>query len=107
MVGVGGAGLNGGFAAEWIIAVLPMNEGYAVFSNDAGHEVSEDNAKWAFGHPEKIADYGYRANHVGTVTTKAVIAEQRRDGYRLPSVCRSWRQTPDVSRLGGHCSLGG
>lgn len=74
MLGVGGAGLNGGFAAEWFIAILPMNEGYAVFATDAGHEFIEDNAKWALGQPEKIKDYGYRANHVGTLATKAVLA---------------------------------
>lgn len=73
MLGVGGAGLNGGFVAEWFIAVTPMNEGYAVFSTDAGHDSAEDG-KWAFGQPEKIKDYGYRANHVGAIAAKAIIA---------------------------------
>lgn len=74
MLGIGGAGLNGGFAAEWFIAVPPMNEGYAIFVTDAGHEPLEDDAKWALGQPEKIKDYGYRASHVGMVATRAVIA---------------------------------
>lgn len=74
MLGLGGAGLNGGFAAEWFLAGPPMNDGYAIFVTDAGHETIEDNGKWAFGQPEKIKDYAYRANHVGTVATKAVVA---------------------------------
>ncbi len=93
MLGIGGAGLNGGVAAEWFMAVPPMNEGYAIFVTDAGHEFIEDDAKWALGQPEKVKDYAYRANHQGTLATKAVIGSY-------------YRQSPKRSYFHG-CSNGG
>lgn len=49
-----------------------VRRGYATASTDTGH-VSTDQW-WGIGHPEKIADYLYRAKHVTTVAAKAVIA---------------------------------
>jgi feruloyl esterase len=46
--------------------------GYATASTDTGHKTSD--AWWAVGHPEKAADYLYRAKHVTTVAAKGVIA---------------------------------
>ena len=45
---------------------------YAVASSDTGHIGNE--AQWGAGHPEKVADFGWRAVHRSTVTAKAVIA---------------------------------
>ena len=49
-----------------------VRRGYATASTDTGHK-STDNF-WAVGHPEKAADYLYRAKHVTTVAAKSVIA---------------------------------
>jgi feruloyl esterase len=49
-----------------------VRRGYATASTDTGHKNSE--SFWAVGHPEKAADYLYRAKHVTTVAAKAIIA---------------------------------
>ena len=49
-----------------------VRRGYATASTDTGHKNTED--WWAVGHPEKAADYLYRAKHVTTVAAKAIIA---------------------------------
>jgi feruloyl esterase len=45
---------------------------YAAANTDAGHERS--GGEFIPGHPEKLIDYGYRANHEMTVKVKAIIA---------------------------------
>src|SRR5438046_9718649 len=49
-----------------------LTRGYATASTDTGHVASD--TWWAIGHPEKAADYLYRAKHVVTVAAKAAIA---------------------------------
>jgi Tannase and feruloyl esterase len=49
-----------------------LRRGYATASTDTGH-LSADQW-WAIGHPEKAADYLYRAKHVTTVAAKAIVA---------------------------------
>ena len=52
-----------------------LREGYATASTDTGHKSAETpGASFAFGHPEKLIDYGYRAVHEMTVVSKALIA---------------------------------
>ena len=46
--------------------------GYAASSTDTGHH--EGDAKWAFGHPERIVDFGYRAVHEMAQKSKAIVA---------------------------------
>jgi pimeloyl-ACP methyl ester carboxylesterase len=72
MLGFGGGGFNGSLTIDGLVLTKPVNDGYAALSTDAGHDVGE-GAKWALGHPEKIVDFGHRANHVGTVAAKAII----------------------------------
>lgn len=45
---------------------------YAVASTDTGH--TGNDAQWGARHPEKVADFGWRAVHELTLTAKAVIA---------------------------------
>ena len=45
--------------------------GYATASTDTGHLQSD--AWWAVGHPERATDYLFRAKHVVTVASKAII----------------------------------
>ena len=49
-----------------------LRRGYATASTDTGHR--SDDQWWAVGHPEKAADYLYRAKHVTTVAAKAIVA---------------------------------
>jgi feruloyl esterase len=75
MLGIGGAGFNGGFAAEWFVLIKPVNQGYAAVSADAGHDFAEGSGKWAFRHPEKIVDFSSRANYLAAAVGKAVVTE--------------------------------
>lgn len=53
-----------------------LSQGYAVASNDTGHDSSTASGKggrFALGHPEKLIDYAYRANHLMTLHAKSII----------------------------------
>ncbi|MFZ0958410.1 MAG: tannase/feruloyl esterase family alpha/beta hydrolase [Candidatus Sulfotelmatobacter sp.] len=67
---------NGGFAGEfnyWLLALSVFN-GYASAATDTGHSANVGDATWAKGHPEKIAEFGYRAIHLMTVRSKEILA---------------------------------
>jgi feruloyl esterase len=70
---------------------LELMRNYAVASSDTGHVGNE--AQWGAGHPEKVADFGWRAVHQTTVTAKALIA-----GF--------YSANPRYSYFNG-CSMGG
>jgi hypothetical protein len=68
---------NGGFAGSIRYDSMrnPLIAGSAVASTDDGHDapaVGPTSGDWAFGHPEKIIDHGYRAVHLTAVTAKAL-----------------------------------
>jgi feruloyl esterase len=65
---------NGGWTGSISPSALATGlvRGYATAMSDLGHEGS--SAEFALGHPEKLIDYGYRAAHEMTVTTKAIVA---------------------------------
>jgi Tannase and feruloyl esterase len=70
---------NGGFAGfiRYDSMRNPLLGGSAVASTDDGHEgpaIGPTAGDWAFGHPEKIIDYGYRAVHLTAVAAKAITA---------------------------------
>src|SRR6266403_1184344 len=66
---------NGGFAGEIAYQQLGIgvSQGYAMAGTDAGHSGSAVEANWALGHPEKVADYGYRGIHEMTRVAKAAV----------------------------------
>lgn len=80
LYGAGGGGFSGGLAIDGIVLTDPVNEGYAGITTDAGHDHSEE-VVWALNHPQKIADFGNKANHLGAVAAKAIIAGY----YRAPA----------------------
>jgi feruloyl esterase len=52
-----------------------LQKGYAAASTDTGHDgEGGGGARFALGHPEKLADYAYRAVHEMTTTSKAIVA---------------------------------
>lgn len=69
-----GAG-NGGFAGSIGYSELggAVAQGDAAAGTDTGHSASFIDARWALGHPEKVADFGYRAIHEMTQTAKALV----------------------------------
>ncbi len=66
---------NGGFAGEIDYGGLgtALGQAYATVATDTGHSGPGVDARWALGHPEKVADFGYRAIHLMTETAKAAI----------------------------------
>ena len=66
---------NGGTAGIISYGALAtgIRRGYATASTDTGH-VSKDSAdsSWALGHPDLVADFGYRGLHVMTENGKAL-----------------------------------
>ena len=66
---------NGGFAGSIDYPELSeaVSKGYAAAATDTGHQADPGDAQWALNHPEKIADFGYRAIHETASHAKAVI----------------------------------
>ncbi len=67
---------NGGYAGSIGFGGLAdaVRNGYATAATDTGHEDKTESAAWALGHPEKIADFGYRAIHETALAAKAIIS---------------------------------
>ncbi len=73
-----GAG-NGGYGGSLMLSSLTMHgsvaKGYASAGTDLGHVGTGDtDAKWALNEPNRITDFGHRANHLTAGFAKAVIA---------------------------------
>ena len=66
---------NGGFAGsiQGLNNEMPqaLRLGYATAGTDTGHQ--EQGGAWAIGHPEKMIDFGYRATHEMTLTSKEIV----------------------------------
>jgi len=66
---VGNGGFNGNIVYQAMAAAL--REGYAAASTDGGHKGG--SASFALGHPEKVADFGYRGIHETALKAKSLI----------------------------------
>jgi Tannase and feruloyl esterase len=66
---------NGGFAGSIGYGGMGGNlrRGYATAATDTGHEGDAEDASWAFHHPEKVTDFGYRGLHETMANAKALI----------------------------------
>jgi feruloyl esterase len=66
---------NGGFAGaiDYSGLATAVAQGYAASDSDTGHKGSAINARWALGHPEKVADFGYRAVHETAEKAKTLV----------------------------------
>jgi len=67
--GVGNGGYQG--SISYTAMATALRKGYATASTDTGH--TGDDMKFGQGHPEKVIDYGYRAIHVMTETSKLIV----------------------------------
>jgi Tannase and feruloyl esterase len=66
---------NGGFAGSinYFALADDLRRGYATAATDTGHQANAEDASWAYRHPEKIVDFGYRALHLTAENAKALI----------------------------------
>jgi hypothetical protein len=66
---------NGGFAGSIGYQALGGNlrRGFATAGSDAGHQAQGQDASWAFGHPEKVKDFGWRAVHLTAERAKEIV----------------------------------
>ncbi len=66
---------NGGFAGSIYYQQLEgyLKRGFVVAGSDAGHQAEATDASWAYGHPEKVKDFGWRAVHLMTERAKQII----------------------------------
>jgi feruloyl esterase len=71
-LGVGNGGFAGSIGYNQFIPYL--KRGFAVAGSDAGHRAEAEDASWAFGHPEKIKDFGWRAVHLTAERGKQIVA---------------------------------
>ena len=71
LLGVG----NGGFAGSIGYRELQsyLQRGFAVAGSDAGHRAEGVDASWAYGHPEKVKDFGWRAVHLTADRAKQIV----------------------------------
>ena len=76
---VGNGAFNGAIAYGAMRTALAR--GYATASTDTGH--TGGSASFALGHPEKVADFGWRAVHEMTVVSKQIVAAYYGNGPRL------------------------
>jgi Tannase and feruloyl esterase len=67
---------NGGFAGTIDFRTLGANvkRGFATAATDTGHQAEAGDASWAYKHPEKVVDFGWRALHLTTDSAKQLIA---------------------------------
>jgi len=66
---------NGGFAGEiWYDQFAGyLKRGFAVAGTDAGHQAEGTDASWAYGHREKVKDFGWRAIHLTAERAKQIL----------------------------------
>jgi feruloyl esterase len=74
---------EGSGASAGAISPGPMGEalggGFATMSTDNGHLIDPNDPlgasgqHWAFGHPEKMVDWAWRALHLSTIGAKAIV----------------------------------
>lgn len=93
-LGVGNFGWAGALMLPGMLT--GVEQGYATATTDTGHDGSTpegSGGRFTLGHPEKLTDYAWRADHLMTVDAKIIIAAY----YDKPPVKSYW--------VG--CSLGG
>lgn len=64
---------NGGYSSALSYAAMAnaLRLGYATAGHDTGHTGTD--MRFGLGHPEKVADYAYRAVHTMTTTAKLLV----------------------------------
>ena len=77
----GNGGYGRGFNVPGGFMIGALNRGYAVAGTDMGHARTVGyDVSWAIGHPEKLKDWAFRANHVTAQNAKAIIRAHYGEG---------------------------
>jgi hypothetical protein len=71
-LGAGNGGIAGSIGYDELSAYLKRN--FAVAGSDAGHQAEATDASWAYQHPEKVKDFGWRAVHLTRVLAAQLIS---------------------------------
>jgi len=71
LLGVGNGGFAGAFGYHEMASYL--KRGFAVAGSNAGHEGEATDASWAWQHPEKVKDFGWRAVHLTAARAKEIL----------------------------------
>ncbi|KAK4542340.1 hypothetical protein LTR36_006796 [Oleoguttula mirabilis] len=66
----GNDGFNGGI--NWLDMASGASYGFASLSTDTGHSSLLMDGSWAYQHPERLVNWGYRAMHGSVVRGKAI-----------------------------------
>jgi feruloyl esterase len=75
LMGFGGAGFDGGLSPGGApLFNQAVERGYTIVANDAGHKAGSSIESWVHRQPERVVDFGHRANHLAAVAAKQVIA---------------------------------
>lgn len=66
---------NGGYSSdlEYRVMMHALSAGYATAGSDTGH--AGGDLEFGVGHPEKIKDWAYRAEHVMAETSKLIVRD--------------------------------
>jgi feruloyl esterase len=72
LLGAGNGGFAGSIGYDELSAYLKRN--FAVAGSDAGHQGNATDATWAYGHPEKVKDFGWRAVHLTRLRAGEIIS---------------------------------
>jgi len=76
-LGAGNGGFGGSVSGPAGDMRSEIAKGYATAGDDLGHEIASPtviDGSWVIGHPEKVKDFAYRADHVTAEFAKALIA---------------------------------
>lgn len=77
LLGGGNGGFGGNFDMPHMEMLPALKRGYATAGTDMGHEspgpLGPTTARWAYGHPQKVIDWGYRAIHLTNLFAKQMI----------------------------------
>ena len=75
LLGAGSGGYAGTLIIPYFEMVPALGRGYAAAGTDMGHETpfGTITARWAYGHPQKLIDWAYRANHLTSLFAKEMI----------------------------------
>lgn len=75
LMGYGGAGFDGGLGPGGApLFNNTVERGFAMVANDSGHPPGSTIESWVHKQPEKVVDFGHRANHLAAVAAKQVLA---------------------------------
>jgi hypothetical protein len=70
-LGIGNGGFAGAIGYAGFVGYL--KRGFAVAGSDTGHQAEGTDATWAYGHEEKVKDFGWRAVHLTAERAKQIL----------------------------------